>query len=73
MTENQTETSTELIEAIKNLGQALETFKEVVGKCRSEGMTDIDIRDAILSDMSEEDRPSFMTIWPFFSMMLNSL
>lgn len=71
--ENQTKTSTELIEAIKGLGQALETFKEVVGKCRADGMTDIDIRDAILADMSEEDRPQFMQIWPFFSMMLHSL
>lgn len=71
--ENQTETSTELIEAIKGLGQALETFKEVVRKCRSEGMTNIDIRDAIVADMSDKERAEFMQIWPFFSMMLTSL
>lgn len=73
LVENLTENGADLVDAIKKLGGALDNFKLVMTKCRKDGMTDNDIRDAILADMSEEDRPQFLQIWPMFSMMLHSL
>ena len=71
--ENQTENGLALAESIKNFGKSLADFSTTIKQCRADGMTDLDIRDAILSAMPEEERPAFMQQWPYFSMMLNLL
>ena len=73
LVEDQSEITESLTDAIKNLADALEKFKNVLQNCRKLGMTDIDIRDAILISLPEEDRPAFMAQWPYFSMMLHVL
>lgn len=71
--ENQTENGLALAESIKNFGKALADFSTTIKQCRADGMTDLDIRDAILSVMPEEDHTAFRQQWPYFSMMLNLL
>lgn len=63
----------ELVDAIQDMGAALNNFSAVLKRCREAGMTQLDMRDAILSQIPEEDHPAFLQQWPFLSMMLSSL
>lgn len=62
-----------LAEAIKMFSDAIENMSQTLKKCRAEGMSDGDIRDAIVMQLPEEDRPAFMMQWPMLSMMFSAL
>lgn len=71
--ENRTDLAAALSDAIQDLAKAMNDMKEALTECRKSGMNDGDIRDAILENIPEEDRPAFMMQWPMISMMFNAL
>lgn len=63
----------ELSMAIEMLGEAMGKLTAALKVCRESGYSQIDIRDAILERLPEEDRPAFMAQWPMISMVLMSI
>lgn len=63
----------DLTESLEDLGNAMEKMQKALKACREAGMNQIDIRDAILEKLPEENRAAFMSQWPMLSMMLAAL
>lgn len=69
----QAEAAQELSDAIFELGNAMGKMSIALRECRSAGMDQNQIRDAILENIPEEDKAQFMAQWPMLSMMLAAL
>lgn len=64
---------TDLTESLEALGAAMEKMQLSLKACREAGMNQLDIRDAILEQLPEENRAAFMQQWPMLSMMMMAL
>jgi hypothetical protein len=73
VTESQNDLAQNLTDSIQDLGKAMEDMKDALTECRKAGMNDADIRDLIVMNLPEEDRPAFMSQWPMISLMFNAL
>ena len=67
--ENPSNLAVRLGEAIQGFGDALQTMSNTLKECRESGMSDLDIRDTIMTQIPEEDHQAFMQQWPMLSMM----
>jgi hypothetical protein len=71
--EEQSNPIDDLSKSIEDLSNAMDGVRNALRDCRSAGMNDTHIRDAIADNLPEEDRHAFLAQWPMLSMMFAAL